>query len=390
MSLKMPPDWHSGLSQLGTELAIRSPQETQAREAEIVVELKDAAGKPCGELYTRPEVRGRIALALVPVPASTTQPAGVKLVIRNRGADPQAVKWTVEILGAKPVIDGRYPAKLEPADAHFAGDVEGTLSLAVGEDKEVFVPMAKIDSHTSYFLRAKVKDATGREVVDERPVAGFVGVPKASGQITFDGVLDEPAWQKAPVLKSDQLTQFFAFGKVDRSQKWTGPDDLSCTIRYLWDEQYLYVAVDVKDDVFGGPTKADADIWSQDGLQFLVDPMRTSGRKVGKYDYGLGRGKKGDQAWCFMSADTAAAPAGEVKDLKLAIKRTDAKTGNTVYELAFPWSRLSPFKPAVGTNLGFTLIVNEDDGEGRDAFMTWFGNAHSKDVDTVGDLILQP
>jgi hypothetical protein len=36
------------------------------------------------------------------------------------------------------------------------------------------------------------------------------------------------------------------------------------------------------------------------------------------------------------------------------------------------------------------LIVNEDDGAGRDAFMTWFGNAHTKDIDTVGDLTLMP
>ena len=33
------------------------------------------------------------------------------------------------------------------------------------------------------------------------------------------------------------------------------------------------------------------------------------------------------------------------------------------------------------------MILNEDKGKGRHSFMTWFGNAHTKQVDTVGDLI---
>jgi hypothetical protein len=49
---------------------------------------------------------------------------------------------------------------------------------------------------------------------------------------------------------------------------------------------------------------------------------------------------------------------------------------------------VAPFKPAVGSDLGLTMIVNDDDGNGRDCFMTWFGNAHNKDVDKVGDLLL--
>jgi len=67
----------------------------------------------------------------------------------------------------------------------------------------------------------------------------------------------------------------------------------------------------------------------------------------------------------------------------------DQATGSMVYEMAIPWSRFAPFKPGTGGNLGLSLIVNEDDGLGRDSFMTWFGNAHNKNVDTVGDLVLE-
>ena len=58
------------------------------------------------------------------------------------------------------------------------------------------------------------------------------------------------------------------------------------------------------------------------------------------------------------------------------------------YEIAIPWSHVAPFRPSVGRNLGLALILNDDDGAGRDCFMGWFSGAHSKEVDMVGDLIL--
>ena len=34
-------------------------------------------------------------------------------------------------------------------------------------------------------------------------------------------------------------------------------------------------------------------------------------------------------------------------------------------------------------------ILNEDDGEGRIGFSGWFSGPHSKDLDHVGDLVLE-
>jgi len=50
--------------------------------------------------------------------------------------------------------------------------------------------------------------------------------------------------------------------------------------------------------------------------------------------------------------------------------------------------RLAPFKPVPGGNLGMAVIINEDDGKGRDSFMSWFGCPHSKQLGMNGDLIL--
>ena len=98
--------------------------------------------------------------------------------------------------------------------------------------------------------------------------------------------------------------------------------------------------------------------------------------------------KKGPQAWCFLSG-ASTTPVGAVTDIVVACKpRPDGGAGGMVYELAIPWSRLAPFKPVAGANLGLSMIVNEDDGKGRTGFIGWFGNPHTKQIDTVGDLVL--
>ena len=157
-------------------------------------------------------------------------------------------------------------------------------------------------------------------------------------------------------------------------------------MKLLWDDDFLYIGMAVQDDVFCNP-ECDAAIWRGDGLQFLVDPCRDSEDKPGKYDYCLGLGTKGPQAWCGCTADAARAPTEEVSDFRMKITPTGHR-GDVVYEIAVPWNRLSPFAPAPGANLGLAMIVNDDDGRIRDSFIAWFGCAHSKQMSMNGDLIL--
>ena len=229
-------------------------------------------------------------------------------------------------------------------------------------------------------------DSNGNPATRQRLMGGFAKVPRAQGKIAIDGNLDEKDWQSAPRYNINEPRQVY-YAEKD-AHKWRGPDDLSGTVRYLWDDQYLYVAVEVTDDIFANP-KSDNLIWSQDGLQFLINPYRQETQGKGRYDYALGLGQKGHQAWCNLSGDPSA-PAGEAPDIKLMTKRLDPRNGNMVYEVAFPWSRLAPFKPARGANLGLAMIINEDDGAGRKSFIGWFSGVHLKETDYVGDLVLAP
>jgi hypothetical protein len=318
-------------------------------------------------------------------PSAAGQPPGVKLVLKNNGKEKQDVTWTLALPNQITLEKGSYE-KHVPTQAQFSGDAKGQLSIDPGASQEVVLPLTGIDPLTVYHVHSQVTDSSGETAIRDRNVAGFVAVPKATGPISLDGVLDEADWQKAPVENINEERQYFSF---DPEQvKWKGPADLSGTIRFLWDDQYLYVGVEVTDDI-AGALQDDNLLWDQDGLQFLIDPCRGLDENVGKYDYSVGIGKHGLRAWCDLTADPRA-PNGVASDIKLSAKRKGDGSGSITYEIAFPWSRLAPFKPGAGADLGLTMILNEDDGKGRQSFMGWFGSASSKQVDAVGDLILQP
>jgi hypothetical protein len=363
----------------GTAFTIGVPETSNAREGDLVVKIKGGAG----ELRARVPVSGRVGIRLVPVPAVGDKPPAVRLVIQNYAGEKQDVTWRLALTGEMAIAAGQFGLPTSTS-AYFAEASDGTRTLEPKATAEIVVPLAGVDHQTVYVVKATVSDASGRTVAGQRFMAGFVAVPRAKSPIKPDGAMAEADWQRATVLKINEARQYFSFDPA--KVKWKGPQDLSGTVQFLWDDKYLYVGVKVVDDVLAN-NKTDADLWAGDGLQFMVDPARETTDKPGKYDLGVAITKKGPQAWCFLSADPRG-PAGEAKDIIVSGKRASADRGDMTYVVAIPWSRVAPFKPVVGADLGMCVSINEDDGPGRAAFMSWFGDVQSKRVDTVGDLIL--
>lgn len=390
IELQVPPFWKVEKSGEGgtVRFALTAPLESQAREADLALLIRDGE-KLRGLLSARRPVAGTLAVEMLPIPVGDKEGPGVRLRVQNNTTKPQTLNWNVALTGQQELKDGAY-GEVTATEVTFSTPSSGVLEVPGEESIEIRLPLSGVEPVAVYHVKATVRDAAGQVITQERPVSGFVGVTRVNAPVKVDGILEESAWQNAPVQKLDDVRQFFGFALSGRpAPVWQGREDLSADLRFLWDDQFLYVAVTVKDDVAGATSHEDADLWRMDGLQFLVDPARRSKEKPGKYEYSVGLGKKGAQSWCTLSAD-ALAPTGNAPDIRLAIHRDKPGTGSVTYEVAIPWKRLAPFQPEAGGNLGFTMIVNEDDGAGRDAFMTWFGNAHTKDVDTVGDLILLP
>ena len=379
-TVSAPPFWSVKPTAPNT-WTLTAPEKTTAREGRIVVALPDGSG----ELAFPVVVTGLLEMRLLATPLTGTNTAGVKLLVKNNGREKQTVTTHLAVVSEFSMTNGTFKLKAsEPPQAYVADSAATTIDLDGRQEQSVAVPLAGLKPQTLYRVKASITDAAGRTVQRERFVSGFVNVPRASTPIKLDGALAEADWQKSSVLSINDARQFFSYAKPPH--QWPGRSGLSGEMRLLWDNQYLYVGVKVTDRVFRN-TKQDAEIWSGDGLQFLIDPARASTDKIGKYDYAMAIGSKGPQVWSYYVADSAV-PLGEVKAIQFIGKPAGDGTGGMTYEIAIPWSHLAPFQPVVGGNLGLALILNDDDGQGRDEFIGWFSGCHTKEVDMVGDLIL--
>jgi len=359
---------------------ITAPDSTSATEGRLLVQV----GKS-GEIPINLPVVDPLDVRFMPVPSSNAAD-GISMGLRviNRGKTPQQFRWKISIPECIPMVGGllrlNEPQPFTPA---FTTPHEGDQTLAPGATAELAVRASNFDPHSLYRACLELL-VNGKTISQERLFGGCPSVPKVNGGVAFDGKLGDPKWKMAPIMTLDQPNQFAVVTK--KTAKWDGPEDLSGTMRMLWDDNYLYIGMTVQDDIFRAP-EIDGNIWRGDGLQFLVDPCRDAENKPGKYDYCVALSPKGPQAWCSFTADPTKATSGEAKDFLLKITPTGEK-GGMIYEVAIPWSRLSPFVPAPGADLGLAMIINEDDGEIRDSFMTWFGCAHSKQLSMNGDVLL--
>jgi len=359
---------------------VNVPENFIAREARFRISMN----KHGMDFFLNLPVVSKIEGNLLPYPSCLKNGPGVRLILKNNGEKTKRVNWTVSIEKEFPMKNGTFNLlEGQIPTAYFKELSNGIEELKSKEEKEILLSMEKVEPLTIYQIKVIVKDEFGRGFEIKRYVSGFLGAPYRKGEIKIDGDLLEKDWADAPTAYINKEEQVFYLKKIE-TEMWKGVEDLSGKIKFLWDEKNLYIGVEVIDDVHSTPY-SDNLLWNQDGLQFLFDPKRGEKEKKGKYDISIASGQKGPQSWAHLTADPAKSPSGEMKDVKVGFKRINNKT---IYEVAIPWDKLSPFIPFPKADLGVAMIINEDDGKGRVSFMGWFGCVHSKQLDMVGDLIL--
>ena len=209
--------------------------------------------------------------------------------------------------------------------------------------------------------------------LSKRPRVYYVPCRRAA-VVTVDGSLEE--WNlDSPII----LGKAGHFQELEPG-KWSGPDDLSGEIWTAWDDSNFYLAARVRDNAFC-QNESGADIWKGDSVQFALDPLHLESPDS-IYEIGLALTPTGPQVYCWYS------PQGErtglMKEAALAVVRT----GNlTTYEVSIPLSSLKPLKPTSGNTIGFSLLLNDDDGSGREGWLEWTsGIGQEKSPNLYGDL----
>jgi acetyl esterase/lipase len=194
-----------------------------------------------------------------------------------------------------------------------------------------------------------------------------------------------------PVQINGNLTDWSDQARFDvknvKINGWRGEQDLSATGSLAWDADNLYLGVQVIDDKHEQSASGDA-IWSGDSIQIGIGIANTDGTVPSEYhELGVARGNAGNLLkWRWLT------PKGfninDFVELQYAVSRSDSTTN---YELAIPWRELSNDITQVkqGMKLKFSLLVNDNDGEGRRGWLEYnSGIGSSKDVNAFGDLYL--
>jgi hypothetical protein len=264
-------------------------------------------------------------------------------------------------------------------------DLDPGRWASIGEFKvyDTVNPMPEEKKVASDKLTLKVQSANSNPVFVEKSVT-FLAAVFADQPIVIDGDLTKEEWDGAMTVEVD-------VDKPDAlySNDWKGISDLSLKLKTKWDANYLYVAAYVTDDVHYQPFRGSS-IWQADGLQFATEPNRVSKPGSGGWNEIGCAGNSDDQAvekyrWTAISGKIA----GDFGELQCAVKRV--LNVSTLYEMAIPWSEIlldyNALEP--GLDIGFSLLANDNDGNGRDGFIQYMsGIGKGKNPTAFGDLIL--
>ena len=151
-----------------------------------------------------------------------------------------------------------------------------------------------------------------------------------------------------------------------RGGAWMGDNDLSAEFRLRWDDEFLHILADVKDDDFCN-RNVDGMLWNGDAIEVVVETRGSGGEPKSFYKILAALTAKGPQALFRFGISNIVdlVPLGG----KVQVERRD---GGLRYELAVPWKLLKTV-PKPGMELGVSFAVSDDDGAGRCQFLQRYG-----------------
>ncbi|MBE7464889.1 MAG: PQQ-binding-like beta-propeller repeat protein [Planctomycetes bacterium] len=186
---------------------------------------------------------------------------------------------------------------------------------------------------------------------------------KAAPQI--DGALGD--WAGVAPVELKSWREVYLAGEDDRREElkpglWNGPADQAVEFRGGFDDQHLYLAVSVTDDLHANANDQAGNLWNGDSLQlaFDMEQDKEMGYQGLDFELGFGLNAQGQLlAWRWVEKSKYV-----MKPLDVSAKVVrDEAAKRTVYEIALPLAYLE-LKPETGKAFGFTFMVNDlDKGE---------------------------
>ncbi len=357
-SLQLPEDWSCEPESWQGEI-----EPGQTRQIEFMV----TAGNTVPErIYAalsvpdKPEVR-------IPYDDFEVLPAlGIEIPVLSQFLPNAPLKVKIKNYGQKP-ISGKVRLLLKPETSPLA-TVELEDLAPEGETlAEVRLPAGtQIPDYNKWVLYALFTAGDGKQSLTPITV-DFDAVARAGRGLEIDGQLNE--WLGAAPLNLNR--EEYTFGTFGAG--WS-KEDLSGIVYSLWDDEYYYIAVDVKDQLFQQDLTG-GDVWNQDSVQIAIAP---EGGPITEFSLALT--PNGPQVWRYDQKRA-------MSNARLAVKLL---AGRTVYECAIPWSEMSELKAQIDAKraLRFDILLNDHDAIVSRRAMGRYGIGilHSKDYNLFGYL----
>ncbi len=216
--------------------------------------------------------------------------------------------------------------------------------------------------------------------VDPSPIAGLVyALP--SSNITVDGVLDD--WQDFSWVKISAPDDY-----VQLSGSTGDANDISAKLAARWDATHLYLALVVTDDSYRNNATGGL-IYEGDSVQVAFDVADNGGTAydtTDDFEFGWARAV-GDALESFRWM----APNGQAAYVAAPYNVIQNGT-STAYEISLTPADLglASFDVATG-DIGFSWLVNDDDGSSREGYVEWStGIGSTKNPGLFGTLRFYP
>lgn len=189
----------------------------------------------------------------------------------------------------------------------------------------------------------------------------------------------------------DITDEYPAATLVYGGSNWTNADDLAGSFHIGWDNNYLYVAVKVRDDVYVQNATGE-NIFKGDSIEILFDrqlqaDFYVSSLSPDDFQLGLSPGRPDPsgtrEAYLWLPSNIA----GNRSGVTIAARQ---ETGIYRVEAAIPWNVLET-TPVAGAHYGFALSVSDNDDASANVQQSMVSNVSTRrltDPTTWGDLLL--
>lgn len=181
------------------------------------------------------------------------------------------------------------------------------------------------------------------EVLQDLRLVPVLEAPRAKGAVAIDGALGE--WGAAEFAPSLYPVGFSG----------TDKDDLACETGFMWDEEWLYLAVRAHDNEFHQPFAGDI-VWKADNVEMFL----------GEWSWSLSLTNAGPEVFLYWGVGASEETVNT--DVRLAVTRTGKEV---IYEAAFPQALLTPLKLAPGNSVRYNALMNDLDPAGPEKDRHW-------------------